>query len=309
TREKTTKSDEVKTDEKDIDNSVEVLMQSELFAPELVTSELKITQNTTWLGNPKSVDVNGVECASFTVTNLILLARRRNSHVPKEVKEALSRKKKMLKEKAMSNSGSSSNLNSPNTDDTTANLANPFDPNDQDSTAESNLDNEQTNNNRSRHLSTTNSSSSGLNAKKSKTPRPFAGKKQKLSEYVKKYDYPKWQPPQISIEQYFKLAKPQGKIAVASSTTPLARIPEEDKNKKHEPAQSSGGDEEEEEEEDDDGDDNNNNNQVNFLTNPVVDPPMSSGGSSILSRMFQKKKKQQTQNTQVKEQTKCDELQ
>jgi len=216
------------------------LLQSELFALELVTKELKISPNTTWLGYPKNIEVNGKECASYTVSNVILLARRRKSHVPKEVKDTLKEKKKMLKEKAKIGDNTSNGG-----DNASSNLE------------ESSLSESEMNEN-SIHSQLLSTPSVNV-GKRSRSPVPFAGKKKKLSKYVKKYDYPKWEPPSITMEQYFQLSQ--------TKTT-------EEKEEE---------DEEEEEEE-----------EVNFLTSPVMSSPVSTPhGGSLLSRMFRKKDKKQ----------------
>ncbi|ETO24072.1 hypothetical protein RFI_13087 [Reticulomyxa filosa] len=241
----------MKAEEKDIDDSVEMLLQSELFAPELITADLQITQNTTWLGYPKNVDVNGKECASYTVSNLILLARRRNSHIPKEVKEAIRRKKKLLKEKTSSNTDDKSSSHLEVSENELTDSLNDLDI---DKSKEQN---------QSRHLAMPSI------RKKSRSPGPFAGKKEKLSKYVKRYDYPNWMPPSISMEQYFHLLKPSMDISTHVGKNPSLQISEDRKDE-----------------------DDNENTEVNFFTNPVMESPMTTPrGGSLLSRVFQKKKK------------------
>ncbi|ETO30553.1 hypothetical protein RFI_06571, partial [Reticulomyxa filosa] len=200
TREKTTGKEELKTDEKDIDDSVEMLMQSEVITPELVTIDSRVTRNKNWLGHPKMVEVNGVQCSSFTVSDLLLLARRRNSHVPDEVKETLNNKAKLLKE-TTTTSSSDANAETTNTSEEVGNTASTTATTTTTTTATEGVSGNEPNVSSQQQQG----SSVAVDAfgKPAKSSGPFAGKKEQLAGYVKKYDYPKWRPQTITIEQYF----------------------------------------------------------------------------------------------------------
>eukprot|EP00484_Ammonia_sp_Unknown_P016543 CAMPEP_0197037438 /NCGR_PEP_ID=MMETSP1384-20130603/14653_1 /TAXON_ID=29189 /ORGANISM="Ammonia sp." /LENGTH=621 /DNA_ID=CAMNT_0042467747 /DNA_START=36 /DNA_END=1901 /DNA_ORIENTATION=+ len=85
--------------EKDIDVNIEHLLQSELVSPEVLTSKIEIAKSKSWLGYEKLMEINGTKCTLYELKNLIVLANKRDSHVPQEVKEQRALTKQLFQSK------------------------------------------------------------------------------------------------------------------------------------------------------------------------------------------------------------------
>eukprot|EP01084_Bolivina_argentea_P312685 541362_1 len=84
---------------KDINDNIEQLLQSELVSPEIFTSKIEIEKAKSWLGYEKITEINGKKCILYELKNLIILANKRDSHVPQEVKEQRALTKQLFKSK------------------------------------------------------------------------------------------------------------------------------------------------------------------------------------------------------------------
>eukprot|EP01083_Nonionella_stella_P019603 54426_1 len=73
--------------EKEMEDQIEQLLQSELLSPELFTNKIVIEKATTWLGYDKTIQINGKTCLLYELKNMVVLANKRESHVPDEVKQ------------------------------------------------------------------------------------------------------------------------------------------------------------------------------------------------------------------------------
>jgi len=85
--------------EREIDDNIEHLLQSDLMSPQVLTSKIEIEKAKSFFGYDKTVDINGVKCVPYELKNLIVLANKKDSHVPAEVKQQRAITKQLFKSK------------------------------------------------------------------------------------------------------------------------------------------------------------------------------------------------------------------
>ena len=152
--------------EKEISDNIEQLLQSELVSPEIFTSKIKIEKSKNWLGADKVSTINGKQCRLYELKNLVVLANKRDGHCPQEVKEQRAVTKQMFAKKVEAAKNGSTEFDIVDIE-----------------TAEQMNDAEK--------------------AEEKSSPSRSAIKS--LFGDVKRYEYPKYVPPKIKLEEYFNV--------------------------------------------------------------------------------------------------------
>jgi hypothetical protein len=222
TRQVSTQDDEFTLDERELDDNVEALLQSELITPELLSDEVTMEQEQNWLGKPKTVTVRHRECAAYKLKNLTVMTRKKDSHVPIEVLEKRKLKRKLLKkktktakidEKAGSDEDpfpdgkladrSHSDLHREDSHSQSTSLSVGYVPR---ATQPFAFDDGEFEGSEERGRSSRRDGDRERSASsRAKSPRPWDRKKAAHFEKLKKFEYPEWNPVAVSIETYFTL--------------------------------------------------------------------------------------------------------
>ena len=216
TRQLTNKQKELDESKNDleIDENLETLLQSEVVSPEIITNKIVISKSKSWMGYEKSLEINNKKCTLYELKNLIVLANKRDSHVPQQVKQERALAKQLLNQKIeASKKGEVVDFDTIESIEQEQNEQNTQNSKDLQDNNVNNTNDEQTETKQNDNNSNKNKNNNNNNDD-NKMTEPIEKKTNSISAIknsifgeIKQYDYPEYIPPKIRIEEYFDVNK------------------------------------------------------------------------------------------------------